>query len=135
MTWVTADEVKKYAQINYSDFKPGLFLDETDLSNYITNTILPAVEGHIEAYCGRDFDALYPSGIPEALKNIARIAATNILFRIKVSPIVKPEDLNQISQHAVLTPDIINLLEPWRGSRKPITKSSSYLHIQEESPC
>jgi len=137
LAWITSEEVKQYAQITFKDFKEGIFANEDALDTFITDKIIPPVEGHIEAHCKRDFDVEFPSAIPEAIKEIARTVAVNILKRIKTAPIVKAEDLQAtaIDEDEVLSPGVLRRLEPWI-KKSIIVKASSYTEIEEESsPC
>jgi hypothetical protein len=132
MAWITASEVKKYAQVKYTDFMEGSFASETELDSFITDSVIPAVESHIEAYCRRDFDADYPSGIPNAIKDVARRASTNILQYMimnKMGPLIRVDERFQhyklgIPEQEVLTPGLKALLDPW-------VKASTYVKATE----
>ena len=134
MPWVTASEVRLYAQVKYSDFVEGSFTDDDAFDTFITGTVIPAVESHIEAYCDRDFDVDFPSGIPEAIKDVARRAAANILQYMimnKMGPLVRVEDFKlAIPEQEILTPGLRKLLDRWkyRGSH---VKSTEYGAIEE----
>jgi len=134
MPWIIAEEVRQYAQVNYDDFREGVFANESALDTFITNTVIPAVESHIEAYCDRDFDTDFPSGIPEAIKDVARRAAANILQYMimnKMGPLIRVEDFKlAIPEQEILTPGLRRLLDRWkyRGSH---VKSTDYGVIDE----
>ena len=134
MPWVTASEVKLYAQVKYSDFVEGSFTDEAAFDTFITGTVVPAVESHIEAYCDRDFDTDYPSGIPAAIKDVARRAAANILQYMianKQGPLVRVEEFKvAIPEQEILTPGLRRLLDRWKY-RQPHVKSTEYEVIDE----
>ena len=134
MVWCTAAYVKSYAQLKYSDFLEGTFANDTAFETFITGTLLPAVEGHIEAYCSRDFDADYPSGVPAAVKDICARAAANVLQYMianKQGPLVRVEDFKlAIPEQEILTPALKKLLESWRY-RPSHVKSTDYTVIDE----
>jgi len=134
MAWVTALEVRQYAQVLYSDFQEGTFANETAFDTFITGTVIPAVESHIEAYCDRDFDVDFPSGIPAAIKDVARRAAANILQYMimnKMGPLIRVEDFKlAIPEQEILTPGLRKLLDRWKY-RQPHVKSTDYGVIEE----
>jgi len=133
MPWVSASEVKLYAQVKYSDFE-GSFADEAAFDTFITGTVIPAVESHIEAYCDRDFDMDFPSGIPAAVKDIARRAAANILQYMvmnKMGPLIREDQFKlAIPEQEILTPGLRKLLDRWKY-RQPHVKSTDYEVIDE----
>jgi len=53
MPYTTVDKVKKYSQVQYTDLG---FADDPNFESWITNTLIPAAEGYVDAYCGRDFN-------------------------------------------------------------------------------
>jgi len=134
MAWITASDVKLYAQVKYSDFLEGSFADEDAFNTFITDVLIPAVESHIEAYCDRDFDADFPSGIPEAIKDVARRAAANILQYMimnKMGPLIRVADFKlAIPEQEILTPGLRKLLDRWKY-RQPHVKSTEYGVIDE----
>jgi len=138
MPWVTASEVKLYAQVAYTNFLEGSSADEAAFDTFITDTVIPAVESHIEAYCDRDFDTDYPSGIPAAIKDVARRAAANILQYMimnKMGPLIRTsgpagEIKLAIPEQEILTPGLRKLLDRWKY-RQPHVKSTDYEAIDE----
>jgi len=134
MPWITASDVKLYAQVKYSDFLEGAFADEAAFDTFITGKVIPAVESHIEAYCDRDFDTDFPSGIPEAIKDIARRAGANILQYMvmnKMGPLIRTGDFKlEIPEQEILTPGLRKLLDRWKY-RQPHVKSTEYEVIDE----
>jgi len=120
--------------VKYSDFVEGSFTNEAAFDTFITGTVVPAVESHIEAYCDRDFDADFPSGIPAAIKDVARRAAANILQYMimnKMGPLIRVEDFKlAIPEQEILTPGLRKLLDRWKY-RQPHVKSTEYGAIEE----
>jgi len=134
MPWITASDVKLYAQVKYSDFLEGSFADEDAFNTFIADILIPAVESHIEAYCDRDFDTDFPSGIPEAIKDVARRAAANILQYMianKQGPLVRVEDFKlSIPEQEILTPGLRKILDRWKY-RQSHVKSTEYEVIDD----
>jgi len=130
--WTTASEVRKYAQvklesINYEKSTP--FANDAAFETFITNTLIPRVQAHINSFCKRDFDTDYPTGVPEAIKDIAARASANMvqyLVMNKMGPLIRTGDYQiTIPTQAVLPRDLHDLLAPW-VKRSPHVKSTPY---------
>jgi len=67
----------KYDSLNYMTMTP--FANETAFDTFLTSTLIPRAQAHINAHCNRDFDGDYPDGIPEAIKDVAARAAANMV--------------------------------------------------------
>jgi hypothetical protein len=118
--WTTAAEARKYSQvkldsINYEKNKP--FADDAAFESYIAETLVPRAQGHINAFCKRDFDADYPNGVPEAVKDIAARATANMIQYLvmnRMGPLIRTGDYQiSIPDQSVLTRELRDLLGPW----------------------
>lgn len=118
--WTNATEVRKYAQvkldsINYDKNVP--FANEAEFETFLTGTLIPRAQGHINAFCKREFDTDYPDEIPEAIKDIAARATANMvqyLVMNKMGPLIRTGDYQiSIPEQAVLTRDLKVLLASW----------------------
>ena len=118
--WTTATEVRKYAQvklesINYDKNTP--FANDTAFETFITDTLIPRAQGHINAFCKRDFDVDYPTGIPEAIEDVAARATANMIQYLvmnKMGPLVRTGDYQiSIPNQSVLTKELRDLLASW----------------------
>jgi hypothetical protein len=118
--WTTATEVKQYSivkwdSLNYATGKP--FTNETAFDTFLTGTLIPRAQGHINAFCKRDFDIDYPSGIPEAVRDIAARAVANMIQYMvmnKMGPLIRTGDYQiTIPAQAVLTRELKDLLASW----------------------
>ena len=120
--WTTASEVRKYAlvkwdSLNYVTSPPTPFANETAFDAFLTDTLIPRVQGHINAFCKRDFDADYLSGIPDAIKDVAARATANMIQYLvmnKMGPLIRTGDYQiSIPEQAVLTKELRDLLASW----------------------
>jgi len=111
--WTTAAEVKQYAlvkwdNLNYASGTP--FAHEAAFNSFLEDKLIPRAQAHINRYCRRDFDADYPSGVPEDIKDIcARVAANMIQYMVmnKMGPLIRTGDYQiSIPKQAVLTDEI-----------------------------
>ena len=64
--WVTCQDVRRYAlvkwdSLNYATNTP--FASENDFDQFLSGTLIPRAQAHINAFCRRDFDLDYLSGI------------------------------------------------------------------------
>lgn len=118
--WTTATEARKYAQvklesINYDKNTP--FANDTAFETFITDTLIPRAQGHINAFCKRDFDVDYPTGIPEAIKDVAARATANMIQYLvmnKMGPLIRTGDYQiTIPDQAILTKEMKDLLASW----------------------
>jgi hypothetical protein len=118
--WTTAAEARKYAQvkldsINYDKTTP--FANDAAFDTFIAETLIPRAQGHINAFCKRDFDADYPSGVPEAVKDIAARATANMIQYLvmnRMGPLIRTGDYEiSIPDQSVLTKELRELLTPW----------------------
>jgi hypothetical protein len=118
--WTTAAEARKYAQvkldsINYDKNTP--FANDAAFETFIAETLIPRAQGHINAFCKRDFDADYPSGVPEAVKDIAARATANMIQYLvinRMGPLIRAGDYKiSIPDQSVLTKELRELLTPW----------------------
>jgi len=142
MAWLTASEITgarlRYAGVDHTDFKEGAFSSDAELDAWIGQTLLPAVEGHIEGKCERDFDVDYPSGIPPEVKDIASRAIANMLQYMvmnKMGPLIRTSGPSgeiklAIPEQEILTPGLLKLLAPFKR-REPHVKSTDYGAIEE----
>ena len=118
--WTTATEVRKYAQvklesINYDKNTP--FANDSAFETFITDTLIPRTQGHINAFCKRDFDVDYPTGIPEAIEDVAARATANMIQYLvmnKMGPLIRTGDYQiSIPNQSVLTKELRDLLASW----------------------
>jgi hypothetical protein len=118
--WTSASEVREYAlvkwdSLNYASGTP--FANEAAFDTFLTDTLIPRAQGHINAHCKRDFDVDYPSGIPDAIKDVAARAAANMIQYMvmnKMGPVIRTGDYQlSIPTQAVLTKELRELLAPW----------------------
>jgi hypothetical protein len=118
--WVTSQDVKRYAlvkwdNLNYASGMP--FESEIVFEAFLAGTLIPRAQGHINAFCRRDFDADYPSGIPEAVKDIAARATANMIQYLvmnRMGPLIRTGDYQvSIPDQSVLTKELRELLTPW----------------------
>ena len=118
--WTTSDQIMKYAlvksdSLNYIESTP--FRDQQELEDFITNLLIPRAQGHINAYCARDFDVDYPSAVPEAIKDVCARAGANMVQYLvlnKSGPTIKVSDYRiSIPKQDVLTVELRELLAPW----------------------
>lgn len=132
--WTTATEVRKYAlvkwdSLNYVTSPPAPFANETAFDTFLTDTLIPRAQGHINAFCKRDFDTTYPTGIPDAVKDVAARATANMIQYLvmnKMGPLIRVDDYKiSIPDQAVLTKELRELLLPWR-KRTPRVISTPY---------
>jgi hypothetical protein len=132
--WTTATEVRKYAlvkwdSLNYVTSPPAPFANETAFDTFLTDTLIPRAQGHINAFCKRDFDTAYPTGIPDAVKDVAARATANMIQYLvmnKMGPLIRVDDYKiSIPDQAVLTKELRELLLPWR-KRTPRVISTPY---------
>lgn len=134
--WTTSTEVKRYALVkwdglNYTTSPPAPFADEAAFNNFLTSTLIPRAQDHINAFCKRDFDADYPDGVPEAVKDVAARATANMIQYLvmnKMGPLIRVGDYRiSIPEQAVLTKELKELLAPWvKGSTRGHTTSTPY---------
>jgi hypothetical protein len=120
--WTSATEVKRYALVkwdalNYVTDPPAPFTSETSFNTFLSDVLIPRAQGHINAYCKRDFDADYPSGIPDAVKDVTARAAANMIQYLvmnKMGPLIRTGDYQiSIPNQSVLTKEVRDLLAPW----------------------
>lgn len=131
--WITADDVKDYSKVTFDMLG---YANDDAFVTFLTDKIIPRVQGHINAFCRRDFDVDYPAAIPAAVKDIAARAAANTLQYIimnKMGPLIREKDIKlAIPEQEILTPGLKALLiEGNWVKRKAITKASSYKEIEE----
>jgi hypothetical protein len=126
--------VKQYALVkwdtlNYLTNPPTPFANESAFDAFLTDTLIPRAQAHINAYCKRDFDADYPDGIPDAIKDIAARAAANMIQYLvmnKMGPLIQTGDFKiKVPTQAVLTDELRALLASW-VKRTPHVISSPY---------
>ena len=117
--WVGPGEVRQYAlvkwdSLNYSTNTP--FNTESDFDEFLTTYLIPRAQGHINAYCNRDFDTDYPlSTIPETIRDIcARVASNMIQYMVmnRMGPLIKVADYKiSMPKQEVITPELAKLLD------------------------
>jgi hypothetical protein len=120
--WTTASEVRKYAlvkwdSLNYVTTPPTPFATETAFDTFLTDALIPRAQNHINASCKRDFDVDYPTGIPDAIKDVAARATANMIQYLvmnKMGPLIRTGDYQiSIPEQAVLTKELRDLLASW----------------------
>ena len=120
--WTTASEVREYVlvkwdSLNYVASPPAPFANEAAFDSFLTGTLIPRAQAHINAFCKRDLDIDYPSGIPEAVKDIAARATANMIQYLvmnKMGPLIRTGDYQiSIPDQSVLTKELRSLLAPW----------------------
>jgi hypothetical protein len=109
--------VVKWESLNYSTSPPAPFADEAIFNNFLTSTLIPRAQGHVNAFCKRDFDTDYPDGVPDAVKDVAARAAANMIQYLvmnKMGPLIRTGDYQiSIPNQSVLTKELRDLLAPW----------------------
>jgi len=130
--WVDAPTVIQYALVNYTtlNYIPNTpFVTSADFDEFLEDYLIPAAQGHINAYCRRDFDVDYPTGIPEAIKDITCRATSNMIQYLvmnKSGPLIRVSDYHiSMPEQDVLPDDLKKLLQPWI-THTPYVKSTSY---------
>jgi len=129
LTYTTVDEVWHYAQQGWTPFTQSTFGNEAAFRSFITNTIIPRVEAHINAYCQRS----WTDTIPAVIADVAARAGANFvlyLLRNKMGPLFQTSSPGggitlAIPIQEILTPDLKTMLDPFKRST-PIVKSTSY---------
>jgi hypothetical protein len=61
--WITASEVRRYALVKYDglNYSAGApFANETAFDAFLTDTLIPRAQAHINGHCKRDFNVDYP---------------------------------------------------------------------------
>jgi len=120
--WTTATEVRKYAlvkwdSLNYVTSPPAPFATEAAFEAFLTDTLIPRAQSHVNAFCKRDFDVDYPNGIPDAIKDVAARATANMIQYLvmnKMGPLIRTGDYTiSIPTQAVLTKELKDLLASW----------------------
>ena len=132
--WTTSTEVKKYSlvkwdSLNYVASPPAPFGSEAAFDTFLTDTLIPRAQAHINAFCKRDFDVDYPTGIPDAIEDVAARAASNMvqyLVMNKMGPLIRTGDYQlSIPDQSVLPKELRDLLAPW-VRRAGHVKATSY---------
>jgi hypothetical protein len=138
--WVDSATVKKYAlvkwsSLNYDEKTSAPFANEAAFDTFLTSTLIPRAQGHINAFCKRDFDTDYPDGVPGAIADVAARAAANMIQYLvmnRMGPLIQTGDFKvKIPTQAVLTDELKALLAPW-VKLIPYTKGSKYQTRQIE---
>ena len=134
--WTTASEVRKYAlvkwdSLNYVTTPPTPFVAEAAFDTFLTDTLIPRAQNHINASCKRDFDVDYPTGIPDAIKDVVARATANMIQYLvmnKMGPLIRTGDYTiSIPDQSVLTKELRGLLAPWVASKRtPRVKATPY---------
>lgn len=130
--WVDAPTVLQYALVNYTSLNYVAntpFVTSADFDEFLEDYLIPAAQGHINAYCLCDFDIDYPTGIPVAIKDVCARATSNMIQYLVINrtgPLLRVDNWAvSVPVQAVLTPELKALLEPW-VKRTPYMKASSY---------
>lgn len=82
--WATCQDVRRYAlvkwdSLNYAANTP--FASESDFDLFLSATLIPRAQAHINAFCRRDFDLDYPDGIPEAVQDVVVSLPSSLWLR------------------------------------------------------
>lgn len=118
--WIDSTLVKKYAAtkwdaVNYVLNSP--FSGEASFAAFIDDTLIPAAQAHINAFCKRDFDVDYSGAIPEAIQDICARATANMIQYLvmnKTGPLIRVSDYKiSMPEQDVLPDDLKALLAPW----------------------
>jgi hypothetical protein len=127
--WTTSTEVKQYAlvkwdSLNYLTSPPTPFANEAAFDTFLTNTLIPRAQRHINTFCKRDFDADYPSGVPEDIKDVcARAVANMIQYMVmnKMGPLIRTGDYQiTVPKQAVLTGELKDDLAAYVKTTDPV---------------
>jgi len=122
-TWVSPAVVRSYAlvkwdSLNYATSPPAPFANESDFDTFLIDHLIPSAQAHINAHCKRDFDVDYPTGIPEAVRDVCGRATANMIQYLvmnKMGPLIRVGDYRvSMAVQDVLTPELQALLIPWR---------------------
>jgi len=107
----------KWDSLNYQVTPPSPFATETTFDTFLTNKLIPRAQAHINAFCKRDFDTDYPTGIPDAVKDLAARATANMIQYLvmnKMGPLIRTGDFTiSIPTQAVLSKELKDLLASW----------------------
>ncbi len=129
--WIDSTLVKRYSLVlwsalNYIANSP--FASETAFNTFITASIIPAAQAHVNKYCQRDFDVDYTT-IPEAIKDVAARVSANmiqIMVENRAGPLIRIADYKvSMATQDPLTPELRRLLEPWI-TRTPYVTATTY---------
>jgi hypothetical protein len=107
----------KWDSLNYVTTPPTPFATEAAFDTFLTDMLIPRAQSHINAFCKRDFDTDYPTGIPDAVKDVATRATANMIQYLvmnKMGPLIRTGDYTiSIPDQAVLTKELKDLLASW----------------------
>jgi hypothetical protein len=119
--WISGEEARRYALVRYDSLNYSKtsvpFSNEYEFNVFVEEFLIPSAQGHVNAYCNRDFDTDYSGAIPAAIRDIcARVVSNMIQYLVmnKSGPLIRMSDY-QISmpKQDVLTTEIKMLLDPW----------------------
>jgi hypothetical protein len=130
--WTSSVEVKKYSLVKWDSLNYVInspFTSEVNFNSFVDDILIPRAQGHINAFCKRDFDTAYPTGIPDAIKDVAARATANMIQYLvmnKMGPLIRTGDYQiSIPDQSVLTKELRALLAPW-VKRTPHVISTPY---------
>ena len=130
--WISAGRVKQHALVKWDTLNYDVnmpFANEYEFDTFIDRFLIPEAEGHMNAFCRRDFGADFPGAIPPAIQGItARVAANMIQYLVmnRSGPLIKVSDYKvSIPKEEVITPELAALLTPWLKATRFI-KSRPY---------
>ena len=90
--------------LNYVASPPAPFANEAAFDTFLTDTLIPRAQAHINAFCKRDFDVDYPTAIPDAIKDVAARAAANMIQYLvmnKMGPLIRDRRLSDLDSRSV----------------------------------
>lgn len=125
MAWFTAPDAE--AEAGNPTFSSLGFASQSAMNNYLTDTIIPAVEDLVNSHLRQEYT---DSTVPAAVKHGAIRIAANALMLIaanKMGSLVRVGDWRvQLARRDIFTPEIRAELEPFHKKRTPSVKATSF---------
>ena len=125
MAWFTpADAEAEAGNPTYSSLG---FTSQIAMDNYLTNTIIPAVEDLVNSHLRQSYTDVT---VPDGVKHAAIRVAANALMLIaanKMGSLVRVGDWRvQLARRDIFTPEVRAELEPFYKKRTPTVKSTPF---------
>ena len=127
MAWFTAADAE--AEAGNPTFSSAGFPNKDAMDTYLTNTVIPAVEGLVNAHLRQEYTDVT---VPSAVKHAAIRVAANALLMIaanKMGSLVRVGDWRvQLAKRDIFTPEIRLELEPFlfQTKRTPSVKATPF---------
>jgi hypothetical protein len=125
LAWFTAANAE--AEAGNPTYSSLGFTSQNTMDTYLTDTIIPAVEGLVNSHLRQSYTDLT---VPAAVKHGAIRIAANALMLIgvnKMGSLVRVGDWRvQLARRDIFTPEIQAELEPFRKKRTSAVKSTPF---------